>query len=216
MLRIVLRRLTNRTYRPRARAARLGQRDAEALEALRGATEVLENLGAVFWITYGTLLGWRRISGFLPFDDDIDVAVLSGTDPCAIKTAMQARAFSLVEESSDARAVIGQKFLLADVIVEFIFVSRVGDFHVDSFPVLDGSIMRGNHPCQALRRVDFRGLSLPVPADPDAYLAHLYGPDWRKPVSRWHWVFSPHNVTGIECRLTDLPRLAWTWLTWRF
>jgi hypothetical protein len=216
MLKFVVRRLTSRTSSPRARAQPLGQRDREALEALRRAAAALENLGVVYWITYGTLLGWRRAANFLPFDDDIDIAVLSGADAGAVTAGMLARGFAQIEESSDSRGVIGQKFLLEGVSVEMIFVSRAGNFHVDCFPVLDGSLMRSNHPCQSLSRVDFRGLSLPAPTDPDAYLAHLYGPEWQKPVTRWHWVFSPNNVTDIECRLTDLPRLTWAWLEWKF
>ena len=215
MLRLAVRRLTRRNGITRSPAPVLGKRNAEALEALRQAADVLEAVGAVFWITYGTLLGWRRRGDFLPFDDDIDIAVLSGVDTGAIKRAMLARGFTEIEESFDRHGVIGQKFLLKDVSVEIIIVTRAGDFYADCFPVLDGSLMRSNHLCQPLRRVDFRGLGLPAPADPDAYLAHLYGPAWRDPVSRWHWIFSPYNVTGIECCLTDLPRLAWAWFRWQ-
>lgn len=45
-------------------------------ETLKVAKKVLEKFKIDYWLGYGTLIGCIRHSGFIPWDDDIDICVL--------------------------------------------------------------------------------------------------------------------------------------------
>ena len=46
-----------------------------SLNVLKKVIEVCEKLNLTYWITYGTLLGAIRHGGFIPWDDDLDIAM---------------------------------------------------------------------------------------------------------------------------------------------
>ena len=50
-----------------------------------------------------------------------------------------------------------------------------------------------------------RDLHVRVPCDTQGYIAELYGPGWRTPVSDWDWKASPSNVR---------PNGAWPQFLW--
>lgn len=48
------------------------------LEMLEWVTNLLDNHKIKNWIACGTLLGWKRHKGFIPWDDDVDMFVTAG------------------------------------------------------------------------------------------------------------------------------------------
>ncbi len=172
----------------------LGEVPEAALEALTLAIEALEEAGARPWVTYGTLLGMVREGRLLPHDDDIDLAVSSGADAAGIATAMTARGFVANSEERDAQGVTKQKFERGAILVELFFVRQAGRWWTDLSRAGDYSVLCATHPPVEIVRRRHGGLELPVPAATEAYLAHCYGPDWRRPVTVWSWFLSPPNV----------------------
>ena len=53
-----------------AREVQLGE-----LSILKKMAQICEDLGLRYFLMYGTLLGAIRHQGFIPWDDDIDVAM---------------------------------------------------------------------------------------------------------------------------------------------
>ena len=49
---------------------------AAMLEVLCDISKVCERNGIKWWVDYGTLLGMVRHGGFIPWDDDLDIAML--------------------------------------------------------------------------------------------------------------------------------------------
>ena len=46
-----------------------------SLEILKAVIKLCDQLQLNYWITYGTLLGAVRHGGFIPWDDDLDIAM---------------------------------------------------------------------------------------------------------------------------------------------
>lgn len=61
-------------YNPDGSQIRLDQ--LELLEVLKDLAKILDEHNIQWWLSSGTLLGAARHKGFIPWDDDIDIAVL--------------------------------------------------------------------------------------------------------------------------------------------
>jgi len=188
------------------------------LKALARLGEVLDGTGAEWWLTYGALLGWVRQGGFIPYDGDIDIAVVAGIDPVAVAEALALAGFAQDEEWVSDRGVVNQKFTFARLTFDLFYVTREGDRFIDEYHLAGRgggrSLARGSHLAMPTRPMQLGDISVPVPADAERYLAHLYGPQWRVPVRDWNWRFSPPN-SQINCYVWELPAMGFRWLKWR-
>jgi len=192
----------------------LGAVADEALTALRLGAEALTEAGAQWWVAYGTLLGLVREGRLLPHDNDIDLAVLLGADPRRIAEAMERRGFRRVREEEWQGKPSKQKFMLGPVLVDVFYLHRRGEGFADHNLFSRNSVLRGTHPAVSVERRRLAGLDLPVPADTEGYLRHLYGPNWREKAKAWVWYFSGANIE-LLMDWRDLVWLLVQWLKWR-
>jgi hypothetical protein len=199
---------------PRPRPIRLGEVDEEAREALRLGVAALAEAGATAWVTYGTLLGLVREGRLLPHDDDIDLAVMAGADAAAIKAEMARRGLVLHLDEGDAAGTTKLKFLHGQVVLDLFFVRDEGRLWAEYCALAHRSMVRNTHPPVTVVARELSGLTLPVPAEAEAYLTHLYGDGWRQPVSNWSWYMSPPNAE-IIAHWSELARLAERWVRWK-
>ena len=192
----------------------LGAVDDEATAALQFGAEALTEAGAQWWVAYGTLLGLVREGRLLPHDNDLDFAVLAGADPRRVAGAMERRGFRRVREEEWQGRPSKQKFMLGPVLVDVFYLERRGDGFADYNLFGRQSVLRGTHPAVSLEMRRLAGLDLPVPADTEGYLRHLYGPGWRERARVWVWYFSAANIE-LLMDWRDLPWLLAQWLKWR-
>ena len=196
----------------------LGAAGAVPHDALTAASLVLEDMGAKWWLTYGALLGFVREGRFLPQDNDIDLAIIADVDPAKIAEALGIAGFVHDESWATAQGVVNQKFRYGGTFLDLFYVTRAGELYIDEYR-LGGrwggrSLARSSHPVMPTIPMDCGGLTVPVPADRERYLAHLYGPDWRVEVSYWNWRFSPPNAERHIYWL-ELPAMGFRWLKYR-
>lgn len=139
----------------------------------------LERRGLTWFVVSGTLLGIVRHDGFVPTDDDLDIAVLldAGDDDEAAAAWLDVRALlaDLLRKQEHER---GAEFDLDGPTIDLFpaWVSTDDRLHVWPW-------CRGEAPASALLPLathEVGGVKLPLPADPTTLLAVNYG-DWETP-----------------------------------
>ncbi|MGP5524289.1 hypothetical protein ACTXM3_13530 [Glutamicibacter arilaitensis] len=148
--------------------------------------------GAASFIFSGTLLGYVRDSGFIPHDKDMDCAYLSGketateviTEFVALADALIDAGFSVTPKASciavrrapgsNIMVDIAHLFIKPDGYVGFPF-GRVGieDVSTRIFSPLGSGMLSG--------------FPVTIPANTEALVEHIYGPEWRTPDPEFKW-----------------------------
>ena len=177
-----------------------------ARRTLNRTAEVLNKLDIPFVILGGTLLGWYRECGFIGHTTDLDIGVFASDFTPSMAKAFQDAGFALFRKFGN----FGR--------YGFEYSWKREGCQVDIFPfyeenvtiwhstwldaVCNGNICTGGSIYQMVwpkpwefAPTWFEGSKVLVPTDPDRWLSQLYGPDWRKPVESWHWVWSMFNLS---------------------
>ncbi|WP_030155852.1 M48 family metallopeptidase [Glycomyces sp. NRRL B-16210] len=181
--------------------------EAGVVKAYGRFRDFLESeFGREAFLIYGTLLGCHRNGALIPGDDDFDIALVSRGDG---------------PEEAKADSIAIMKSCLAhgfDVGVGFEgrpFNLRIDGYVIDVNPVwfhrgrawaFNTHDLRPEHFAPA-RRAVLAGSEVYVPADPDAFLAENYGPDWRRPRSDFKYYRSKetlHTVRRTQLVLSEV------------
>lgn len=140
----------------------------------------LERRGLTWFVVSGTLLGIVRHDGFVPTDDDLDIAVLldaaSDEEAAAAWLGVRALLADLLRKQEHER---GAEFDLDGPTIDLFPAWVSADDRVHVWPWC-----RGEAPASALIPLAIRevgGAKVPLPADPAALLAVNYGAGWETP-----------------------------------
>lgn len=161
---------------------------ARLIVSARRLSDDLQQWGYPVYLVGGTLLGMVRGGELLPHDDDIDFAFLADSDDPA---ELGRISYDMERRLTDAGYTVARHSLAH---LELVFFDEAGqvDHYIDIFT---GFFHEGQY-CQpfalrsdAVTRTDLvptrdiqvGGTALPAPADPEAWLAYAYGPNWRTP-----------------------------------
>jgi SAM-dependent methyltransferase len=191
-------------------------------EILKGTASILADLrdaGAAAYLNYGALLGAVRDGKMIGHDCDTDVCYLSDhEDPVDVilesyrlERAMRARGWSTVRMSgADFKVALP----LADGRKENVDVFAA--FFVDGrfFQLGNRSGLLDRSAIVPLSTITLEGFEFPAPADPEAMLEFLYGPQWRIPDPSFRYADPPEGVRRLDGWLrgfrTEQPR----WNRW--
>jgi hypothetical protein len=167
-----------------------------------------------YWITCGTLLGFVRDHDFMAHTGDIDLAMHIADFDEGIIAHLAAAGFANVGRYNDVSNGLFLKFHDGRVRCDIFFCYEEGNriwhavskgwpqvrYYYDRFPV--GPFF-------------FEDVQTYAPVPPEAVLMPTYGEEWRTPVLKWHYAYSPSNVT---CQAGVLPRTVFAikHQIWRF
>lgn len=147
--------------------------------ALLVAADLLEAQGIAYHLTGGTLLAVVKDGALFPHDKDVDLMLLDPT-PSQLEAvqAAVARHPELLQPRGGDQEVIGLQHAPTGVGIDLLVARtaedgcyRVGLGWPDHLASLVGPY--------ATERLAWDGRDWPVPAPPQAYLARVYGDDWR-------------------------------------
>ena len=188
----------------------------EALELLSRLSLCLGKAGIAHWITYGSLLGLVRQNSLLAWDNDVDIAVTPGVSFEAIRTALLADGLRPQRFQEMDKQPASVKVCANGISVDIYMLSEQRGILVD-FEGNSGFVLTMSHPKVTVSETIFGNKKFPVPAETEAYLAHLYGPHWRIPARNWSWKHSSANRQALDITsFLGLFKFTKSWLLWRW
>jgi tetratricopeptide (TPR) repeat protein len=165
-------------------------------EALRAATEHLTAAGIDAFLIGGTLLAARREGRFFAHDKDVDLAVMEDVTPAMLDAALlDSPDFTRVRPPTDNEMLPAYWFRDFVVIDVFRFF-READHLWCGVPV-NGHRLQWLHRPFRLVDMDWLGITVKVPEDPNYFLTECYGDDWRTPNPYFAMWASPNLKGGF-------------------
>ena len=162
----------------------LRKRQETGLYILKELIKACDSAGIDYWLDFGTLLGAKRHGKFIPWDDDVDVSIISNDMPklAAIAERVFPEGFEFVPSNEIAR-------LKYDGITVDIFPyndngDRLKTCHFSfAFPHHSRSIPKDI--VFPVAKMNFNDIEVKVPRETDTYLRFQFG-DYEKLPRRPH------------------------------
>lgn len=165
---------------------------AKGNEVLLKAKAALDEIGVMFWLDYGTLLGVYRDGKLISYDTDVDVGVfLEDYTPEIIK-ALERHGFLyerkiVVDEGSYA---MEQSFSYSNVKIDIFYYRKEGKKMISHlFPLNDKRefLVREIYTTFSdFKMIKFLDKEFRIPKNTELRLQETYGEDWRIPISNWY------------------------------
>lgn len=160
---------------------------------------MLDGAGIRWWIDYGTLLGWTRHKGLIPWDKDCDLGILG--DDRAKLLNLQAEflgmgyhaVFKPIRPTERFRSGDRMKVRLSQKnhtnVDIFIWYKRPGKI-LDRKNYIGADLYKGREfPMNwalPLTRGKWDGIDVNIPAEPEKLAEHRYGASWQTPLREKH------------------------------
>lgn len=170
------------------------------LEMLVAADKALSSLGIKAFLTYGALLGAYRDHGFISYDPDIDLGILSDEAKEEMHETMRKAGFALTKQIVVAGSgqVAEETYIYKKLHLDIFFYMSEGD---DLYSIIqrrhetkdwkEANVTDG-FPCDRsyvpmtdFERRDFLGLKVYMPVKTDQWLRDIYSDSYMTPVKNW-------------------------------
>ena len=151
---------------------------------LREAKQILDQMGIVFHLISGTLLGAIRENGLIPWDDDVDLSSIIGLHGLSedsidqtveqVAAAFRDKGFFAVVERDDHGVYVAT--FKSSALLSWSCFRIIGD-SVFEYPGVRFPL----NLFTDLKEIDFVGDKFLVPNPPEEFLRFKYGPEWMTP-----------------------------------
>ena len=165
----------------------LSERDPVSLvKNMKGFADFMEEkLGLQVFPCYGTLLGFHRDNGFMPHDDDLDLAAVvdlpAGQDPVVARNEWIARIkkAGMNCQTATPTSLNIHVFYPGNTMDMFFLFKRDGVLlgHMEKYKIREIAL----DLVEPVSKLTFMGREFYAPADIQGFLKDRYGPGWVKP-----------------------------------
>ena len=153
---------------------------AIAKQLLLEVKEIMDRFGVKFFLRQGTCLGAVRDNAFIPWDDDLDIGVVLGTNGFteqSIEPVLAAfRESGYYVQTGRSNNVIYSTALRNNMRIDMLFCWII-DEQIYHWPRIWFPVTLFNQ----LKEINFIGETFLVPNPPEEYLLIKYGQNWRIP-----------------------------------
>lgn len=158
-----------------------------ALEALKSLTETFKKRDKRFFLVSGTLLGAMRENDFVSSDYDLDLGIFEGEITLkALRNMFAPSKDFVIDERSTTESKLGLKHK-SGLEVEF-FLHLTEDEHF----VLKTDVHSWYYTPFDLQQIEFRGVTVNIPDQPERYLTENYG-NWESKTAFFDFSYDTPN-----------------------
>jgi phosphorylcholine metabolism protein LicD len=182
------------------------------IQVLNKTCQILDLVGAEYWLCNGTLLGIIRDKSLIPWDTDLDIAIFEEALKDRIVEELTLEGYVLIDDGHGSSYVT---FTFKDQKVDINFfeihhenlqslwkvnrLTGISGLLTKIIAKLGFNIPRLNFlwelegysvPYEAIfpiSKIDIRGAQYRVPRDSEHVLAHTYGASWKTPKRDYNW-----------------------------
>lgn len=151
-----------------------------AIHIMREGCSILDELRIFYTLADGTLLGVYRDNRLIAHDTDIDISVLHPIDADQVIERFFAHGFKIGRFVTSYGVVQQIVFYKKETLFDIIFYQPFNGFAY-AFCEKDLYFKHTLYHYLDPQPVQFEGAQFFIPKDPEAWLAHTYGPNWRIP-----------------------------------
>lgn len=169
-------------------------------EALEQLYKIYKETNTPIWLEGGTLLGSYREHGFIPHDDDIDVAMYAQDYNHEFQRQLFDKGFTILRYYSLVSAethnveniteiTVSYKGLLIDIFFNVNEINYSSEYSYDSLVPSRNMWKARLFKLPIIEKFDeimFEGAHCLVPSNTKARLEYFYGPTFMTPDSNWH------------------------------
>lgn len=177
---------------------------ANGNEVLLKAKAALDEIGVMFWLDYGTLLGVYRDGKLISYDTDVDVGVLlDDYTPNIIKT-LEKHGFEYERKIvvDQGKYAMEQSFSYLNVKIDIFYYRKEGNKMISHlFPLNENKdfVVREIYTTFSdFTTIKFLEKDFTIPKNTELRLQETYGDDWRIPISNW---YTPNDA--LNSKLID-------------
>ena len=170
--------------------------EGQALTRLIEQTLSGENVE--FFVNFGSLLGLVRAGEFMAHDCDVDYGIFINEDFtwADLENVLGKQGFVKIKQFTYQDVITEQTYRLGDLTVDFFGTERDAEHsYINIYFRKEGYIYHSSqeyhvsrlnmYPISGIQEMDFGGTIHHVPNEPEAFLASVYGDDWRIPNPDW-------------------------------
>jgi len=152
---------------------------------LSQVVKILDEAGIEFWLDCGTLLGVIRGDDFIEWDHDIDISTKKENQPYVQLLVNKFRAIGEFGECKRNNQFISSDYVVKDGYkIDIYYWYGVGDYYI-CYTNDEYTNIAPKHYFQPLKEIDFKGLKVKIPNNPEKFLEERFGKNWRIPDKNW-------------------------------
>lgn len=178
----------------------------EGEELLQAFSKALNEKNIIFWLEFGSLLGYYREHDFIKHDCDIDFGAFLKDAP-AVKDALESIGFKLIHQFSSSDGGLEQTYKYKHTSIDVFYFREDGNVlycntFVSRYPIFINKFIR-SHKClvkridipnQTMIRTQYKDAYVYVPIDCEKHLKMHYGESFMTPNPNFDYKKEATNI----------------------